>query len=79
MNRLRSVRKHLDTPASSQVTGMAELTVGVPAPLLAAIDEYARAQGVSRAEATGLLLYSAPWVAERIAHAGVSSRDVLGP
>jgi hypothetical protein len=58
---------------------MAELSVGVPASLLTAIDEYARAQGVSRAEATGLLLYSAPWVAQRIAHAGVSSRDVLGP
>jgi hypothetical protein len=59
--------------------GIEEITLSVPAGLVAALDEYARAHGVTRAEAAGMALYSAPEVASMVFGADVALRDVAGP
>ena len=59
--------------------GIEEITLSVPAGLVAALDEYARAHGITRAEAAGMALYSAPEVASMVFGADVALRDVVGP
>jgi hypothetical protein len=64
---------------SSRSAGLEEITLSVPAGLVAALDEYARAHGLTRAEAAGMALYSAPEVASMVFGADVALRDVVGP
>jgi hypothetical protein len=59
--------------------GIEEITLSVPAGLVAALDEYARSHGVTRAEAAGMALYSAPEVASVVFGADVALRDAAGP
>ncbi|HTW73409.1 MAG TPA: hypothetical protein VMD56_00630 [Steroidobacteraceae bacterium] len=54
---------------------MEELKITVSPKVLAALDDYARARGVSRADA----LLDSPPVARWLTHGPVASRDVLGP
>jgi len=56
-----------------------ELKITVPPALVAVLDDYARAQGLSRADAVRMALYSAPQLARALTHLPVSARDVLGP
>lgn len=58
---------------------MQELKVAVPAGLVAALDHFAVAKGLSRAEAIRLALCSEPLVDDVMHGGGVASRDVLGP
>lgn len=60
---------------------MQELRVVVPARLLAALDDYARSRGVSRAEAVRDALCCGPLVGTlmRMSEAGISLSDVVGP
>jgi Ribbon-helix-helix protein, copG family len=56
-----------------------ELKVSLSSEVMAAVDDFARAQGLSRAEAVRAALFYCPSVANFITHGPVSSRDVLGP
>jgi hypothetical protein len=58
---------------------MEQLTVTVSAEVMAALNDFARAQGLSRAEAVRTALFYSPAVARFLAHGPVASRDVLGP
>ncbi len=58
---------------------MEELKVSVSAEVLAALDDFARAQGLSRADAVRAALFNSPPVVHFLTHGRVSSRDVLGP
>lgn len=59
--------------------GMEEIRIELSAEVLAALDDYARSHGLSRAEAVRVALCSAPQVAPQLTRAPVSARDVLGP
>jgi hypothetical protein len=56
-----------------------ELKVIVSTEVMAALDDFARAQGLSRAEALRAALLDSPPVARFLTHGPVASRDVLGP
>jgi hypothetical protein len=58
---------------------MEQLKVSVPPEVLAALDDFARAQGLSRADAVRAALLYSPPVARFLTHGPVASRDVLGP
>jgi hypothetical protein len=57
----------------------AEIKVTVSCEVIAALDDYARSQGLSRADAARVALYSAPQVARVLGQGPVALRDVLGP
>jgi len=63
----------------SKSHGMEQIKVTVSAEVVAALDEYARAQGLSRADAVRVALCSVPQVRSALSRTPVSSRDVLGP
>jgi len=63
----------------SKSHGMEQINVTVSSEVVAALDEYARAQGLSRADAARVALCSAPQVRCALNRTPVSSRDVLGP
>ena len=56
-----------------------ELKVSLSPEVMAALDDFARAQGLSRADAVRAALFSCPSVVHFLTHGPVSSRDVLGP
>ena len=58
---------------------MEEIKLTVSSELAAALDDFARSQGVSRDEAVRLALYSTPALARVLRQAPVSGRDVTGP
>lgn len=58
---------------------MEQIKVTLSSDVVAALDEYARSQGLSRADAVRMALCSAPQVRNALTRAPVSSRDVLGP
>jgi hypothetical protein len=58
---------------------MEEIKVEVSSDVLAALDDFARVHGLSRAQAARMMLSSAPEVAHALLRAPVSGRDVLGP
>ena len=58
---------------------MEEMKVELTAEVVAALDDFARCHGLSRAEALRVAVYSAPQVAKALTRAPVSARDVLGP
>jgi len=58
---------------------MEEIKVELSSEVVAALDDYARCHGLSRAEAARVALCSAPQVAKLLTRAPVSARDVLGP
>jgi hypothetical protein len=57
----------------------AQLRLTVSCEVLAALDDYARSQGLSRRDAARVALYSAPQVARALGHGTVALRDVQGP
>ncbi|MGH8143754.1 MAG: ribbon-helix-helix protein, CopG family [Steroidobacteraceae bacterium] len=63
----------------SKAHGMEQIKVTVSSELVAALDEFARSQGLSRADAVRMALYSAPQVRSALTQTPVSSRDVVGP
>lgn len=56
-----------------------ELKVDLSPEVMAALDDFARAQGLSRADAVRAALFSCPSVVHFLTHGPVSFRDVLGP
>jgi hypothetical protein len=58
---------------------MVRIDLEVPANILEALDSYARAAGVSRAEAARFALCCGPTIAEFLDRQGVPSADVVGP
>ncbi|HEX4025118.1 MAG TPA: ribbon-helix-helix domain-containing protein [Steroidobacteraceae bacterium] len=63
----------------SRSHGMEQIKVTVSSEVMAALDEYARSQGLSRADAVRAALCSAPQVRSALSRTPVSSRDVVGP
>lgn len=57
----------------------AQIKVTVSCEVMAALDDYARAQGLSLSDAARMALYCAPQVARALGHGPVALRDVLGP
>lgn len=71
------VREDLTMKRSKGHTAQLKLTVSCE--VIAALDDYARSQGLSLRDAARVALYSAPQVAHVIGHGPVPLRDVLGP
>jgi hypothetical protein len=63
----------------SKARGMEEIKLTVSSGVAAALDEYARSLGLSRADAIRVALCSAPQMRSALSRAPVSSRDVVGP
>ncbi len=63
----------------SKVPHTEELKIAVSSKVLAALDDYARAEGLSRADALKAVLLDSPPLARFLEHGPVASRDVLGP
>jgi hypothetical protein len=56
-----------------------QIKLTVSCEVIAALDDYARTQGLSRSDAARMALYSAPQVARVLGQGPVALRDVLGP
>lgn len=63
----------------SKQQGPEELQVRLSPEVMAVLDDFARAQGLSRADAVRAALFCCPSVVRVLAHGPVSFRDVLGP
>ena len=57
----------------------AQIKLTVSCEVIAALDDYARTQGMTLSDAARMALYSAPQVARAIGHGPVALRDVQGP
>jgi hypothetical protein len=57
----------------------AQIKLMVSCEVIAALDDYARTQGLTLSDAARVALYSAPQVAHVLGHGPVALRDVLGP
>ncbi|HWG77351.1 MAG TPA: hypothetical protein VN660_11250 [Steroidobacteraceae bacterium] len=57
----------------------AQLKLEVSCEVIAALDDYARSQGLTLRDAARMALYSAPQLARALGHGPVPLRDVVGP
>lgn len=57
----------------------AQLRLTVSCEVIAALDDYARSQGLTLRDAARVALYSSPQLARALGHGPVALRDVLGP
>jgi hypothetical protein len=57
----------------------AQLKLTVSCEVIAALDDYARTEGLTLSDAARIALYSAPQVARALGQGPVALRDVLGP
>jgi hypothetical protein len=58
---------------------MAKVELQIPSRVVAALDRYARAEGLSRSEAARFALCCGPTVTGFLDRQGVPSADVVGP
>jgi len=57
----------------------AQIKLTVSCEVIAALDDFARSQGMTLSDAARVALYSAPQVARALREGPVALRDVLGP